>query len=161
MSVYLEGNAFIDGGQLQNVVVTNTSIGNCTITTSALDMNLANITNVKDPMLNQDAATKLYVDNLGISITSVTLNGTTDTLISSAQKGSFRILVDNSIINGPSAVFDVTKSEASRHAHVVRTAASPGYNTDITLRVSWPPSSGIMLRKTGTNFDGAYRVKIL
>lgn len=161
MSVYLEGNAFIDGGQVQNVFVTSSSIGNCTITTSSIDMNLANITNVKDPINAQDAATKNYIDALGIVITSVPLSGTTPSQISSSQRGSFRVLIDNQIVNGPTGIFDVTKNEASLHGHVIRIAATPGNSTNVTLRVSWPPNSGIQLYKTGTGYDGSYRIKII
>lgn len=161
MSTYFEGNAYIDGGQLQNAIVTNTSIGNCNITTSSLDMNLQNITNVKDPVNNQDAATKKYVDDLSIVISNITLSGTSTTTISSSLKGSFVIKVDNLILNGPSGVFNITKSEASREGHCNRISASPGYNTSTTLRVSWPANSGILLRKTGSDYDGSYRVKIM
>lgn len=161
MSTFFEGNAFIDGGQLQNAVVTSTSIGNSSITTSSLDMNLANITSVKDPVNNQDAATKKYVDDLGITIAVYTLNGLSNTTISTSQKGSFVIKVENLILNGPSGVFNVSKSEAARDGHCVRISAAPGYNTTTTLLVSWPPNSGILLRKTGSGFDGTYRVKIM
>lgn len=161
MSVYFEGNAFIDGGRVQNAVVQSSSIGNCTITTSSLDMNLANITSVKDPINPQDAATKKYVDDLGIIITNVSLTSTNNSLVTSFSKGSYRVFVENIVINGPSAVFDITKNETSRSAHIVRTAATPGYMTDTTLRLSWPPNDGLYLRKTNNGFDGAYRVKII
>lgn len=161
MSTYFEGNAYIDGGQLQNAIVTNNSIGSCNITTSSIDMNLQNITNVKDPINNQDAATKKYVDDLNIVISNITLSGTNTTTISSSLKGSFVIKVDNLIMNGPCGVFNVVKSEAFRYGHCNRISASPGYNTDTTLRISWPPNSGILLRKTGTGFDGGYRIKLM
>jgi hypothetical protein len=161
MSTYFEGSAYIDGGQFQNVVITTTSIGNCNITTSSLDMNLKNITNVQNPINNQDAATKQYVDDLSIVISDITLNGTNTTIISSALKGSFVIKVDNLIFNGPSGVFNVTKNEASRDGHCNRITASPGYNTLTMLRISWPPNSGILLRKTESDFNGSYKVKIM
>jgi len=161
MSVYFEGNAYIDGGQIQNTLILSSSIGNSAITTSSLDMNMANITSVKDPINPQDAATKAYVDALEVSFATVLLTGTADTLISNNQKGSYVVSVNNIIVNGPSGIFHITKSEAAREAHIVRTVASPGYMTANTLRVTWPPNSGIYLRKTGSGFDGSYRVKIM
>lgn len=161
MSVYFEGSAFIDGGQLQDAIITATSIGNCTITKSSLDMNLANITNVKNPINPQDAATKAYVDALNIVYVSATLAGTSYTTISNALKGSFVITVSNNILNGPSAVFNVTKSESSRSAHIARTVASPGYQSLTTLDLDWSVNSGIQLRKTGADYDGSYLVKIM
>jgi len=160
-SVYFEGNAYIDGGQVQNTNITTSSIGNCRITTSSLDMNMANITSVKDPINPQDAATKQYVDDLDIRFATVTLTGTDSTVISSNIKGSYTITIRNLIANGPSGIFHVTKSEAPQSAHIVRTVAAPGVGTTITLRLSWPPNSGILMQKTGANFDGSYRVKIM
>jgi hypothetical protein len=160
MSVYFEGNAYIDGGKIQNALVSLSSVGNCRITTSSLDMNLQNITSVLDPVLPQDAATKKYVDNLGIVITDVTLSGTNETLVSSSLKGSYTVLVTNNVANGPTAVFHVTKNEAPRHAHITRTVATPGYQTDTSLRVTWLPNDGIYLKKTASYFDGSYTIKI-
>lgn len=160
-STFFEGNAFIDGGQAQNILVTSSSIASSIITTSSLDMNLANIKRVKDPILAQDAATKNYVDLLGIVLTTISLNGSTQSQVSSYQKGSFVITVSNSILNGPSGVFHVTKNEASRDAHIVRTVSSPGYMTNISLKINWPTNSGIYLYKTGPNFDGSYNIKIM
>jgi hypothetical protein len=160
-AVSYEGNAFIDGGKIQNLIITNTSISNSVITTSSLDMNLANITSVKDPINLQDAATKKYVDDLYIVYVDVTLSGTSPTIISSNLKGTYRINVTNSIINGPSAAFDVTKNEASNNAHIIRTVACPGISSYTTVNVLWPPNTGIQLYKTGNDYDGNYLVKLM
>jgi hypothetical protein len=161
MSVYFEANAFIDGGQVQNLNITSCTIGNSSINTSSLDMNMANITSVKDPINNQDAATKKYVDNLEIILKSITLTGTSYTEISTNVKGSYIVTISNEILNGPSAIFHVTKSETTRNAHIVRTVASPGYMSNVFLELSWNPNSTILLKKTGNQYDGSYKVKIM
>jgi hypothetical protein len=161
MSVFFEGNAFIDEGQVQNALLTNNTISNSAIITSSLDMNLENITNVKDPINPQDAATKKYVDDLGVVISNITLSGTTGTLISSNQSGSYNITVRNNVINGPTATFHVTKNSSSLNAQCNRISASPGYSTTITLFVTWPPNNGIFLNKNGSLFDGSYQIKLI
>ena len=166
MSVCLEGNVFIDGGQGQNINIVTSTIGNCNISTSTLDMlsssgSLQNITNVKDPINAQDAATKKYVDDLGIVITDITLTSSNNLVISNYVKGSYIVTISNLILNGPSGIFHITKNETTREAHVVRTVAAPGYGSNVFLEVTWPPNSGILLKKTGNNYDGTYRVKIM
>jgi hypothetical protein len=161
MSVYFEANAFIDGGQVQNLNILSCTMGNSSINTSSLDMNMANITSVKDPINNQDAATKKYVDNLEIILKSITLSGTSYTEISTNVKGSYIITISNEILNGPSAIFHITKSETTRNAHIVRTVASPGYMSNVFLELTWNPNSTILLKKTGNQYDGSYKVKIM
>ncbi len=160
-TVSYEGNAFIDGGQIQNLLVTASSIASCAITTSSLDMNLENITNVQDPINQQDAATKQYVDSLGVVITNVTLTGTTPIVISNHLKGTFRIHVSNLVLNGPCAGFDVAKNEANNQAHIVRNVSCPGLNSNTSLMVTWAVNSGITLSKNGTDYDGTYTIKII
>ena len=166
MSVCLEGNVFIDGGQAQNINITTSTIGNSNISKCSLDMrnsagSLQNITSVANPINPQDAATKLYVDNLDIVISNVTLSGTNTTTISNYVKGSYVITISNLVLNGPSGIFHVTKSESSQNAHIVRTVATPGYITNVFLNVTWPQNSGILLNKNGPNYNGSYRVKIM
>lgn len=161
MSVFFEGNAYIDSGQIQNVNVTNS-----TITTSSLDMDNKTITNVHDPIQQQDAATKSYVDALGIYILDINLTGTEFELVSNAQygpflKGSFNITITNVIMNGPCATFNVSKNEVSQPGHVVRMTSSPGLITHESFRIRWQPNKGIELQKTGNNYDGTYRIKLI
>lgn len=167
MSVCLEGNVFIDGGQGQNINIVTSTIGNCNISKSSIDMlnsagSLQNITNVANPINPQDAATKQYVDNLvDIVIYNTTLTNTNTITISSYLKGSYIITISNLVYNGPSGIFHVTKSESTQQAHIVRTVASPGLGTSVFLNITWPQNSGILLNKTGTSYNGAYSVKVM
>lgn len=160
-SVYFEGNGYFDSSVLINSTIGNSAISGSAITTSSIDMNLQNITSVKDPIQPQDAATKKYVDDLEIVFTTTTLTGTTRSLISNVSKGSYIISVNNQILNGPSGIFHVTKSESTQNAHIIRTVAAPGVSSNVTLRLEWPVGSGISLYKTGSSYDGSYRVKIM
>jgi len=166
MSVYFEGNAYIDSGQIQNVNVNSSTISSSAITTSTLDMDNKNITNVKNPINPQDAATKAYVDALGIYILDINLLGSDFVVISNEiygpfMKGSYTITITNIILNGPAATFNVSKNEISQPGHVVRTTSSPGLITLEGLRIRWQPNRGIELQKTGMNYDGTYRIKVM
>lgn len=167
MSFFFEGNGFFDGSIVVNSSIGSTLITQSAITKTSLDMldtygNFQHITNVKDPLLNQDAATKKYVDDLQIVISNVTLSGTSLSLVSNNDKGSFVITISNLILNGPSAIFHVSKNEATNFAHIVRTVAVPGQSsTNVFLELTWPIGDGLYLSKTGLSFDGTYKVKIM
>jgi hypothetical protein len=158
MAVYFEGNAYIDECDIRNA-----DISNCTITTSTIDMNLQNITNVLNPVLPQDAATKDYVDShvSGVVTTNVNLTGTTGSLVFSITKGSYLVKVTNLVTNGPSGLFNITKSESNRMAQVNRLAASAGESSDNTLLIDWGVSSNIYLRKNRDTYDGTYSVVLI
>jgi hypothetical protein len=158
MSVYFEGNAFIDGGKVQNSSVLFADIQNSTV-----DMDMKNITSVADPVEPQDAATKQYVDDLGVRISNVTLIDDNYTPISTFQKGSFVITVTNLVDFAPTATFYVSKSHQTRHAHIVRHTCAPGIEngTVVVLEIKWEPNQGLALRKTSSPFNGLYQIKIV
>jgi hypothetical protein len=161
MSVYFEGNAYIDSGQIENVNINNSAITTSSITTSSLDMNMQRITSVQNPINPQDAATKWYVDGLGVHIIDINLTATNFSVISPFLKGAYTITITNIILNGPAATFSVSKNEIGQPGHVVRTTSSPGLLTYESLRIRWLPNTGIEIQKTGTNYDGTYRVKLI
>lgn len=160
-----DGNGYFYNSYVVNSTVSNTNVIQSVIQTSSLNMldingNLQNIINVKDPINLQDAATKNYVDTLGICF-NVSLSNTVPALLSSRLKGSFVITITNNVLNGPSAIFHVTKSEANMNAGIARTVAAPGVVGNTQLRLSWSPNSGIYLYKTNTLYDGSYSVKMI
>lgn len=184
MSFFYEGNAYLEQSYITNSTISNDIITISSINTSSIDMlsssgNYQNITSVKDPINRQDAATKSYVDSLGIVISDYTLTSTSSTLIStpiitqttsgnvlvtsstSPNYGSYVLTITNLVSGGPSAIFNITKNQTSNCGAVMRTVASPGNDHNCTIDVKWPANSGILLYKTNPNYDGSYRVKLI
>lgn len=159
-----DGNGYFYNSYLVNSTISNIQVIQSVIKTSSLNMldingNYQNIINVKDPINLQDAATKNYVDTLGMCF-DIALNNTNPSLLSNSVKGSFIITVSNNILNGPSAIFHITKSETNRDAGIARTVAAPGMIGDTQLKITWSPNSGIYLYKTNSYYDGSYSVKM-
>jgi hypothetical protein len=167
MSFFGEGNLYLQYSYLTNSTATNNIITTSQINTSSIDMLSSTgqyqyITNVHDPNLRQDAATKNYVDALGISINQITLTSTTGTVINSNLTGAYMITVNTTLNGGPygpNATFNISKSDPSKCGHVVRPSHAPGSDSSCCLDIRWPPNSGPILFKTNVNFDGGYYVK--
>ena len=165
-SFFGEGNFYMDASILTNSSVSNNIITTSQIRTCTIDMlstsgNYQTITNAATPIQPNDVAIKSYVDLLGISIANYTLSNTLGSLISTNLSGSFVITVKNLVLNGPSAVFNVTKNEQGICGNVSRPVAAPGTGTSVTLDINWPSNSGILLFKNGPQYDGSYKVKIM
>lgn len=164
MSVF-DGNGYFYDSYLTSSTISNAIISSSQIITTSIDMlntsgNYQNITNVKDPINPQDAATKNYVDILGISF-ECTLVNTTGTIISSKHNGAFIITISNNVLNGPCAIFHVVKSTPSQYAGIARTVASPGLSGNTQLNITWEPNKGIYLNKTDNFYNGSYNIKII
>lgn len=157
--------SFTGQGIFDRSKISNTTISNCVLTSgsiagAAIDMGDQVITSLHDPQSTQDAATKNYVDALGITHTLVTLDGTNPATIP-IYTGAFVVVVKPLNTGGPCAIFHVSKSMLNGSACVFRTSLSPGSDSTCTLRIAWPQSSGILIYKTNSMFDGSYVVKCM
>lgn len=161
MSFYLQANAYLNNSFILQSSLSSCSISNSTITNSSIDMNFKNITSVLDPINLQDAATKKYVDDLGIIIQNINLNNTTSSLIHTSLYGSFIITVTNNVLNGPSAIFHISKNTSTVKPHISRTISCNGLSSQNTLYITWNENEGIYLYKTLNTFNGSYKVKII
>lgn len=156
---------FDGNGNFEDSLIITSSIGsciisNCTIGTSILDMNNKPITSVLDPVFPQEASTKAYVDSLQIVFNTITLTGTSSSLISPIISGCVDIKVKNLILNGPSAIFSIIKNEPNTDVLVQRLNLAPGISDNCSLKITWPISSGIYLNKTLGSYDGSYKIKM-
>lgn len=135
-----------------------------TIKNTSIDMGGNVIINHGSPVNPTDSVNKAYVDSIisgGSPVITVSLTSTNYTLISSITKGVVKIYVKNVILNGPSAIFELCKSESDQNpGSYNRTGSSSGVTSSEELELRWDPGSGIELKKNGANYDGNYSVKV-
>ena len=166
----------MDGnGYFEDSVFTDATIGNSHITTSTLDMNVKNITNVADPIQELDAVNKRWAlanlissatsGNLGnglMSSYSVTLTGTGQVLVdNSLTSGMYYIKVTSTVQGGPTAGFQIVNPDLTNYnSQITRTTSAPGGGSVTSLMMYWD-NTGLYLNKTGLPYDGEYIVGIL
>ena len=160
---YFSGNASLIGKSVRKVLVTNS-----TINTSELDMNLKNITSVKDPIAPQDAATRRYVDHTVDRVAQdmenfftgfiVELKGVDFTTVAHIKPGSYLVTITPLVDGFPTASFAISKASTYSAGNVMRMTAGPGMYTPEQLDLQWPVEGVLMLRKTGVGYDGEYLV---
>ena len=162
-----EGNGFFDQSYLLNSSIGTSVFTGGVIRTSSIDMldtagNFQFISNVRSPVLPNDAAIKQTVTDLGININAITLLGTQETIITNSI-GSFVITVSNQVLNGPCATFHVSKNASTVSGHIVRISSVPGLSFSKTclLDMRWPANSPLVLFKKDIDFDGSYIVKLM
>jgi hypothetical protein len=151
---YFTGSASFIGKSMRKIVISNSQL-----TTSSVDMNSSLITSVQDPVNQQDAATKHYVDAL-VGYTSVLLYSTDFTTITGKLNGSIQLIIEAVVDDGPCAIFLLSKSKSSKEASITRQTSAPGDSVNKEqLDIRWSPGLGIQLRKTNIGFDGEYMVR--
>lgn len=171
---YLEASAFLDQSVLINSTIGCSQLQNSSINTTSIDMlnssgNYQIITNHNYPINPHDVCIKQYVDNLGVQFNNISLSHTFGTLITSSTgtlmttgtmlSGCFTVNVKNLVLNGPSAIFLMTKNEPNNCGHVQRSVQSIS-TPNTTLDMEWPPYSDPILFKTNLPYDGSYHIKI-
>lgn len=153
---YLDTTAFLSDSYIKTSTITQSAI-----TESTLDMNMKNITSVKDPIDRQDAATKGFVEDQLASIVqtqTVQLNGQAFAEVINLTHGAFTLIVQSTFEGGPVGQFTCMKiSDATIGTINANAIKTP---TGEQLIVTWPANSAILIRKSGDNFDGLYRVRI-
>lgn len=153
---YLDTTAFLSDSFIKTSQITQSAI-----TQSTLDMNMNNITSVRDPVDQQDAATKEYVDNQVSSIVqtqNITLTGQAFAEVINLSHGAYKLMVHSTFEGGPIGEFTCMKISGSSVGIVNAEALKTP--TGEQLIVTWPANSAILMRKSGDNFDGIYRVRI-
>jgi hypothetical protein len=142
----------------------NSTIQNGRILSSSIDMDGGVISNHALPVAGTDVANKNYVDassGSGVPSINISLSGVAWTEILLDQEGDISISVKNSITNGPSARFILSKNEPGREASISRLNSCAGTTSEERLEIRWSINDSIELRKNGTNYDGTYVIKYI
>lgn len=148
-----------------HIIDCNGKVINSSIENSTIDMNGGVITSHGTPANPTDVVNKQYVDNLtstGIPLLVITLSSINYTnILPTVLSGDIFISVKNIVSGGPSASFQLTKSESSKYPSYTRMSSSAGMTTQEKIDVKWDPGINIQIRKTGQNYDGDYKIKYI
>ena len=121
---------------------------------------------VIDNIVIFDNNTSTLIKDSGVSINDilaalnqivcVNLSGTAFTTILNEVEGAFFISVKNTVVNGPSATFSITKNIPANLPSVVTITSTPGAGSGEVLELRWLGGGFLELRKDGVNYDGEY-----
>lgn len=91
-----------------------------------------------------------------------TLSGETEVEITtSIIRISGFIIIENTMDNGPCAIFSITKHNFVYNANVSKIGGCNGVNTHEKLNVTWDAYGKIIVSKTGNNYNGSYRILVI
>lgn len=154
-------NAWLDRGRVTRTEIATSTIKNSAISHTTLSMTNQRITDVADPINDQDAVTKKTLTQT-VNRNEVILNGTTPTLISGSLTGAFSVLVSCTSSEGPCAAFTIAKGNEMTVAVGQVSSSQHGIEEKTALILDWPSHSGLTLRKTSTfRYNTSFLVKIL
>lgn len=140
----------------------NTIVKNGKVINSDIDMNQKVISKHGEPLENTDVVNKTYCDQntAGVlPVANVFLSSNNWSLALPFVSGALDISVFSTVENGPCGSFLLTKNSPGRHPTIVRTTSTAGSITNERLEVRWGMFSGVELRKTGSLYDGQYRLR--
>lgn len=155
------GKQWTRHGRVSDSTIDNCGIKECAITASSLDMNMKRITNVQDPVADQDAVTRQYLQIFTKQdITYLYKSEPVD--LKNALVGSYQIKVHAMDHDGPAALICISKATAASLPQVQYINQCPGIIGPFytSLRVEWGPNDSIKIRKTGHRHDGPYLIQI-
>lgn len=150
---------FVSAGILEDSIIRESDIQ-----TSTIDMNSGIITSHAQPIQQTDVVNKQYIDNR-ISVFTVNLTGTSASNIllpplnTNILRGNLIVNITSiSSPNGPSATFELCKSDQTVKGSIHRSSTSAGTSTLERLMMTWNINSTPIVYKTGLNYDGVYQV---
>lgn len=148
-----------------HIIDCNGKVLNSSIENSNIDMNGGVITSHGTPLNSTDVVNKAYVDSItasGIPLIILSLFSVNYTnILPTVLSGDIFISVKNIVSGGPSASFQLSKSESSKYPSYTRISSSSGINTNEKIDIKWDPGINIQIRKTGQNYDGDYKIKYI
>jgi hypothetical protein len=93
-------------------------------------------------------------------VVDITLTGTAYSTIITETEGSFLVSVKNQVVDGPAAIFSITKNEPGVLPSINTLSSTPGAGSLEVLELQWNAEQPLELRKNGLNYDGIYTVTI-